>query len=234
MIITKPRYKRPIKSTRQWQEESNAKAIALWNANKQLVENYGEADKVTGRYNKFDGNAKKRFLKNFITYNILECKEYIIEFKDRTFSYFDIYNGKKAVSKSIRDGVFIECGLYKGKVLHNQKYENLMALGKLLNKEVLYATITNDNVIIVHNLSKLKTDELKYQLRWVLDNFNEVERHKRRWGNAFVKFSESAYYNKNKVVDYKRGDKLPAIMSELLKPMYLLLEEQGETYFKHV
>ena len=232
MIITRPRYKKPIKSTRVWQEESNANAIALWNANKQLVENYGESDKVTGRYNKFDGNAKKRILKNFITHNILECKEYIIEFKDRTFSYFDIYNGKKVISKHVRDGVFIECGLYKGEVLHNQKYENLMALGKLLNKEVLYASITKDNVIIVHNLSKIKTDELKYQLRWVLDNFNQSDKHKRRWGNEFVRFSESAYFNK--VDDYKRGDKLPAIMTELLKPMYLLTEEQGETYFKHV
>lgn len=213
-----------VKSTKEWQKWSNETIKTLWNANKQLVENYGPVELVTGKFNKYDGISQNRLLNSI---------QYIIEFKHRSLSYFDMYKGVKVVNYFIKEGVMIECGVVDGKLKHNEKYENLIALGKELNKIPLYATVLNDGTIILHDLSKIPVNELKHTYRWVADEFNQHEKHKKKYGSDWVKFSEKAYKFKKEWAPGFYSEQLPKIQCELKKPVYLLTEEQGETYFKH-
>ena len=203
------------KSTRDFQKKSNERAKRIFNSNPLLVKKYGLVKLATGDYTKYDG----------ISYtNLLTSSGYIIEFKTRDFGYFDIYKGKKVVNKFVKEGVFIECGVIDGKVKHNEKYENLIALGEYLNKEPLYISILMDETVIVHNLSKISTSNLQCRLRWVADNFNQYEKHEKKYGSTFIKFDVNAYKNKSFKDEYTK------IQNRLLKPMYQLTEDQGETY----
>jgi hypothetical protein len=214
-----------FKSTKDWQQWSNETIKTLWNNNKQLVQNRGPVKLVTGKFNKYDGISQD---------NLLDTIQYIIEFKHRTLPYFDIRKGVKVVNSYVREGMMIECGVVNGKLKHNEKYENLIQLGKDLNKIPLYASVLNDGTIILHDLSKIPVNELKYSYIWVKDQFNQYEKHEEKYGTAFIRFDKKSYLFQKEWAPGFYGEKLPKIQCQLKKPVYLLTEEQGETYFKHV
>jgi hypothetical protein len=88
--------------------------------------------------------------------------------------------------------------------------------------------------------STYKTNNLKSTKEWqdwsnetVKTLWNNNKQLVENYGTEFVRFDTKSYELQKEWAPGFYSEKLPKIQCQLKKPVYYLMEEQGETYFKH-